>query len=101
MQDFYWHLVENKDHISTCISKWHTNYEKLIVNIDEIWNRTFCLPFNIWRLTKNLSFQYKLIHSVIACNPWLKTLEYKTLQHVNIVMKVMIYNIFSVLFKNT
>ncbi len=74
-KDFYWHLFKNKYHIPTCISKWHTNYENINVNIDEIWNRIFYLPFKICTQTKIQSFQYKLIHKVIACNAWLKILE--------------------------
>ncbi len=50
---------------------------KNLLNIDEIWNRMFCLPFKICRKTKIQSFQYKLIHRVIACNAWLKTIRIK------------------------
>ncbi len=69
--------LENKDHIPTCILKWHTNYENLSVNIDEIWNRIFYLPLKICRETKIQSFQNKLIHRVIACNAGLKNIRIK------------------------
>ncbi len=63
MSRFYWHMIKNKGHIPTCISKWHATYGKLRINIDEIWKRIVSLPFNGCRETKHQSFQYKLIHS--------------------------------------
>ncbi len=59
-KDVYWHLVENKDHIPICISKWHTNYENVSVNIDEIWNRIFYLTFKICRETKKSEFSVQI-----------------------------------------
>ncbi len=64
-KDFYWQLVENKDHIHTCISEWHTNYKIFMKSGTEKY-----LPFKVCREIKFKSFQNKLIHRIIACNAW-------------------------------
>ncbi len=77
------------------MSKWPRNYENFCVNIDEIWNRIF---------QKNQSFQYKLIHKVIACNAWLKNIRIKdtaTCQYCNEVQDQYYITYIPVLFKTT
>ncbi len=69
---FYWQLVENKDPIPTCISKWHTNYAKLSVNIDEIHHYLILHKVPFIKDTSLLNiFSISLIFFCVTPHPFL------------------------------
>ncbi len=77
-KDLYWHLLNKDMHIPAAKHKWSETFSLLAQSTDEIWSRIFNMPFEIIRETKLQSFQYKIIHRIIACNKWLENIKVKT-----------------------
>ena len=76
-KDLYWHLIQQKTHTPSAVNKWITTFPVLKEASDEVWSRIFKMPFNSIRETKYQSFQYKIVHRIIACNKWLCNIKIK------------------------
>jgi len=71
-QNIYWMFINStkKNYAPNCIKKWENIY-----NIDhELWPQIFLTPFSCCRETYLQSFQYRIIHRILPCNYWLKTI---------------------------
>jgi hypothetical protein len=76
-KDFYWHIINSKQHKPTCISKWAKSSNYFSYDIDPKWKYIFTLPFTVTNETRLQSFQYKIINRTIACNKWLHSIKIK------------------------
>ena len=59
----YWAYMEKSEKKPACIKKWENSLEK-----KPDWGEIFLMPFQTFRETKYQSFQYKILHCIIACN---------------------------------
>ena len=72
-KDIYWILYNqhNKGVTPKCVQKWDNIYHFA----PEEWPIIFSVPFVACNETALQSFQYKLIHRIIACRQWLYKLK--------------------------
>jgi len=75
--NFYWHLIQNIQHVPNNIGKWCEQFQNFHNADKEIWHRIFKLPFQVIRNTKIQTFQYRVLHRIIPCKKWLHTLKIK------------------------
>ena len=65
-KDLYWHLVNDKSERPTSENKW---YEKSDLDLtQEEWKIVYKMPYQLTRETKLITFHYKIVHRIIACN---------------------------------
>lgn len=76
-KQIYWQIIYTTEHVPTAKLKWSKIYKEFENASDDIWERIYSLSFNITRETKLQSFQYKIIHRIIACNKWLYNIKIK------------------------
>lgn len=76
-KEIYWHLINQTCHLPASKKKWSEIFTEFQDAHDDIWERIYCMSFNITRETKLQSFQYKIIHRIIACNKWLHNIKIK------------------------
>jgi hypothetical protein len=74
---FYWHLIRETNHRPNALNKWCNVYPRFRNAQKNIWMRIFSTPFITVRQTKLQTFQYKILHRVIACNKWLNDIRIK------------------------
>lgn len=67
--DLYWKIINRSNTVlkPTAQAKWQNKYEIS----DESFKKIYTLPFKCCKYTKYQSFQYKIIHRIVACNYWL------------------------------
>ena len=70
-RQIYWALINMHNNSTNtapkCITKWNPLYCLLAFD----WEKIFCLPYIICRITHLQSFQYRIQHRIIKCNHWL------------------------------
>ena len=71
---FYWHFINNKVQIPTCIKKWNSIFPYIS---EEDILKSFKLPFKCIRETKIQSLQYRVLHRTITCNKKLSEMKIK------------------------
>ncbi len=76
-KDYYWHLISQNKHVPTSKYTWEKIYPEFQTADSNIWSRIYTLAFSCTRETLLQSFQYKIIHRVIACNKWLYDIKIK------------------------
>ena len=69
-KEFYWIYIEKLKGIPACIKKWNED-----TDAPNDWEAIFLHPFTNHTETKLQSFQYKILHRIIACNSWLKQIN--------------------------
>ena len=74
-KDIYWSMFKtiNKNIKPKCMAKWG----ELFDFEGENWDNIFSTPFKACKETALQSFQYKIVHRIIACNHWLYNLKIK------------------------
>lgn len=72
-QLFYWILIEKVVKKPCSIPKWETTLGLQSVN----WKHIFLNPFKVCHESQMQSFQFKILHRIIACNHWLHTMKVK------------------------
>ena len=63
----YWSLMKEITRPPSAVAKWNKFFTEHILN----WNKIYSNPFQTATETTLQSFQYKLLHRIIACNHWL------------------------------
>jgi hypothetical protein len=65
----YWSLLDNSSALvkPAAQDKWEREFDIPVESFKQIYT----LPFKCCKYTKYQSFQYKIIHRIIACNYWL------------------------------
>ena len=76
-KEIYWHIIGRSKHCPSSKEKWYKSFPLMRENSIELWPDIYKLPFIITRETKLQSFQYKIIHRIIACNKWLFNIKIK------------------------
>ena len=69
-KEIYWLLLYTKPNVlerPACELKWEKELQIMFNSFDTIYK----VPFTCCKYTKYQSFQYKIIHRIIACNYWL------------------------------
>ncbi len=76
-KEIYWHIINKSNHKPPSKEKWHQLFPLMKEDAENLWPQIYKLPFTITRETKLQSFQYKIIHRIIACNKWLFNIKIK------------------------
>jgi len=80
-KEIYWELITlKKTSIPKCIIKWHETFNEVFILSDSVihmWKQIFKLPFQTCEETQLQSFQFKILHRIIACNHWLHIINIK------------------------
>jgi exonuclease III len=75
----YEYFTRQKAKEPTCIKKWTEMYPGFKTAVNDIWENIFRISFKITRETKLQTFQYKIIHRLIACRK--KLFDWKIVDH--------------------
>ena len=85
-RELYWIVLYRYSQMVTKNEqKWGRTYPNIPFT-DATWRDTYMCPYKVNRETKLQSFQYKVLHRIIACNKYLLISVQKIAQNVCIVM---------------
>ena len=72
---FYNVFLKKKERVPTGVTRWTGEADPICCNNEEFWTNTFSMAFSVTRETYLQTFQYKILHQIIACQKKLKEMK--------------------------